>query len=195
MSGHLSRRFDIKKGTEQGHPLSPDLFKLYLNDLSPLLEYDNCPVLDSMVISHLLWADDLILLSLDKETTQKQLDQLNQYCKKWGIDINLDKIKAMVLVVEEKGTCLPNFNLGGSKLEVVNDYCYLVLILNKSGSLKLAQSTLKTKAMRAFFGLKRTINKSNVSFRALTTLFDSLIKPIVLYGAPIWVPPHRLLKC
>ena len=30
--------------------------------------------------------------------------------------------------------------------------------------------------------------RSKLSFRALTTLFDSLIKPIILYGSPIWTP-------
>ena len=42
--------------------------------------------------------------------------------------------------------------------------------------------------MRAFFGLKRSVIRSKLSFNALTTLFDSLIKPIVLYGAPVWAP-------
>ena len=66
--------------------------------------------------------------------------------------------------------------------------------MHKSGKLNLAKISLKTKAMRAFFGLKRTIIKSKLSFRALTTLFDSLIKPIVLYGAPIWTPQCAIIK-
>ena len=37
LSGHFSKRFKISKGTEQGHPLSPDLFKIFLSDLSKLL--------------------------------------------------------------------------------------------------------------------------------------------------------------
>ena len=65
-------KFDVKKGTEQGHPLSPDLFKIYIRDLSPQLDHDNCPKLMNQLISHLLWADDLILLALDPETLQKQ---------------------------------------------------------------------------------------------------------------------------
>ena len=28
LAGHLSKKFGIQKGTEQGHPLSPDFFKL-----------------------------------------------------------------------------------------------------------------------------------------------------------------------
>ena len=80
LSGHLSKRFQIRKGTEQGHPLSPDLFKVFLSDMSCLLDFPNCPVLSNMIVSHLLWADDLILLSLDQETTQKQLDILGKFC-------------------------------------------------------------------------------------------------------------------
>ena len=96
LGGHLSNKFNVKKGTEQGHPLSPDLFKIFLSDLSPLLEFSNCPVLSNMLISHLLWADDLILLSLDQETLQLQLDNLAQFCRTWGIEINELKTKVVI---------------------------------------------------------------------------------------------------
>ena len=48
--------------------------------------------------------------------------------------------------------------------------------------------------MRAFFGLKRSVIRSKLSFKSLSTLFDSLIKPILLYGAPIWVPNSSVNK-
>ena len=48
--------------------------------------------------------------------------------------------------------------------------------------------------MRAFFGMKRTLNRTKLSTRAVTTLFDSLIKPILLYGAPIWTPTSSIIK-
>ena len=97
LEGHLSKRFSIRKGTEQGHPLSPDLFKHFLSDLSPGLRSGNCPELAGMKISHLLWADDLILLSLDKATAQNQLNILHNFCQKWGIEVNTSKTKAMTI--------------------------------------------------------------------------------------------------
>ena len=95
LSGFLSEKFHVNKGTEQGHPLSPDLFKLYIRDLSPQLDQENCPKLLNQLVSHLLWADDLILLALDPETLQKQLNSLNDFCLEWGIEINADKTKLM----------------------------------------------------------------------------------------------------
>ena len=50
----------------------------------------------------------------------------------------------------------------------------------RSLALKTAQSTMKTKTMWSFLGLKPIVIGSKLSFKALTTLFDSLIKPIVL---------------
>ncbi len=45
LSGFVSKQFEIRKGTEQGHPLSPDLFKIYIRDLSLQLDHVNCPKL------------------------------------------------------------------------------------------------------------------------------------------------------
>ena len=192
LQGYISKRFNIRKGTEQGHPLSPDLFKLFLNDLSPLLEFENCPELAGIKISHLLWADDLILLSLDKGTAQKQLNVLNEFCIKWGIEPNVSKTKSMM--ISNNTDDQHSFKLGNETLKNVDEYCYLGITLHKSGKLKLAIDALNTKATRAFYGLKRTVIKSKLSFTALKTLFDSLIKPILLYGAPLWLPTLPIIK-
>ena len=196
LSGHLSNKIDILKGTKQGHPLSPDLFKIFINDLSPLLEIVDCPNLSKTSISHLLWADDLIMLSLNTEGCKYQLNKLESFCKEWGIEVNELKTQVMILGRDGKNSRYKNlvFNFESKTLEIVDSYCYLGIILHSSGELKTAQSTLKLKAMRAFFGLKRTVIRSKLSFKALNTLFDSLIKPIALYGAPIWTPECTINK-
>lgn len=110
LSGHLSNKFKVLKGTEQGHPLSPDLFKLFLCDLSELLNFENCPKLNDLLISHLLWADDLILLSLDPVTAQLQINKLAEYCNTWGLEINKLKTKAVIFGHEENESD-PVFNI------------------------------------------------------------------------------------
>ena len=70
----LSDKIDILVGTEQGHPMSPELFKVYILDLTTDLKADlndmNIPVLNNNSISHLLYADDLVLLALDAKFLQ-----------------------------------------------------------------------------------------------------------------------------
>ncbi len=86
------------------------------------------------------------------------------------------------------------FRIGSHNLKEVDSYCYLGIEIHKSGSFTAARTELKKKAMRALYSLKSTVNKSKLSFRSLTTLFDSLIKPIALYGTPIVTPNMSILK-
>ena len=191
LSGHLSGEIPILKGTEQGHPLSPDLFKIFFKDLSPLLNFENCPSLMQTSISHLLWADDLVILALDPVTLQNQLNKLNEYCKHWGVDINMDKTKLLIFngpksVTNKFSAQIETININDIKLKRVDSYCYLGIEITSTGSFKVALKDLKIKAMRALISMKRTIDKTAISFKACCTIFDALIKPVILYASPIW---------
>ena len=74
-----------------------------------------------------------------------------------------------------------SFRLGGKPLPEADSYFYLGIEIDKNVKSILARNKLKKKALRSLYSLKSTITKKFVSFRALTTLIDSLIKPIALY--------------
>ena len=199
LAGFLSNEFPIHKGTEQGHPLSPDLFKLFFKDLSPLFNFHNCPDLMDNKISHLLWADDLVLLALDAKTLQNQLNVLSNFCKKWGVEINLDKTKLLIFNGTKSATKrhqsdINNLSLNGIQLDRVNSYCYLGIDIKSTGSFTLATNSLRTKAVRALMSLKRTVDRTTISFKASCTLFDALVKPVLLYAAPLWIPSLPITK-
>jgi hypothetical protein len=65
-------------------PNCDDLFKIYINDLPDIFD-DSChPVtLETLSLSCLMFADDILLLSESAEGLQKSLDKLSEYCKKW----------------------------------------------------------------------------------------------------------------
>ncbi len=85
----LSKSIDVTIGTEQGHPLSPELFKMFIHDLSVnLAELGDIsvPHLNEFPISHLLWADDLILIALDNKSlqTQQSTGLSSELCNQMG---------------------------------------------------------------------------------------------------------------
>ena len=79
------------------------LFNLYLNDLPYFLnkksntEEDqlHIPKLYNVTINDLLFADDLTILSSSKYDLQKKISNLENYCEKWGLELNLGKTKVM----------------------------------------------------------------------------------------------------
>ena len=93
----LSPNIDIGKGTEQGHPLSPDLFKIYINDLSSLLKsVGDYPILADVLISHLLWADDLVLLALSPKALQDNINILLGFFNTMSLELNIKKTKIAI---------------------------------------------------------------------------------------------------
>ena len=104
--------------------------------------------------------------------------------------MNIDKSK--VLIFNSNGKSFLNyFSYNNKTVETVNQYCYLGVILKCNGNFNLAISTLTEKARKAYFKIKRTLGL-NHSCQLLEKLFDTLVKPILLYCCEIWGLDHAL---
>ena len=188
----LSEKIDVLCGTEQGHPMSPELFKCFVHALSEELnELDNIevPVINSVRVTHLLWADDLVLLALNPESLHKMLSVLYSYCQEWGLVVNISKTAIMVFnragrILKESKT----FAFGLTPIDSVREYTYLGMTFTLTGSLKVAQSKLRQKGLRSYFSLKSMINLRHIRKAVIFKLFDALIVPVVSYGCQIWLP-------
>ena len=77
------------------HLLSPLLFNIFINDIGNTLLVDDAPVVYDTKVNHLLYADDLVLLSTSEEGLQRNIDKIHEYCKMWGLAINTDKTNVM----------------------------------------------------------------------------------------------------
>ena len=80
-----------KQGVHQGSALSPLLFNIFINDIGDDLLLDDAPILHDSKISHLLYTDDLVLLSTFENGLQSNIDRVNTFCKIWGLAINISK--------------------------------------------------------------------------------------------------------
>jgi hypothetical protein len=185
-NGELGPPFNIMIGTRQGCNLSPSLFNLFINDLPNIIEKGSCdPVrLDSININMLMYADDTLILSKSKRGLKKALQILEIYCQKWQLKINGDKTKIMVF--NKTKTADLSIQINGKSIDIVNMYNYLGLKISSSGGFSTAIKELSNKAIRAYFALKSSFININVNPRLFMRLFDTLVKPIALYGCEIW---------
>ena len=194
----LSAAIDVTIGTEQGHPMSPELFKLFIHDLSMRLEAIDeldLPQLNGFKVSHLLWADDLVLLALDPGSLQKLLDCLYQYAERWELSVNIGKTNIMVFNTSARILkCAYGFKLGDLEISPVRTYCYLGIQFSLNGSFKQAIDLLRKKALRAFFSIKRILDTRALTTSTMLTLMDSLVKPVATYGCAVWLPSANVYK-
>ncbi len=79
------------------------------------------------------------------------------------------------------------FAFKSDSLENVSEYTYLGLLLHKSGSFTSAQKRLSFKAGKALCSLLSSVNnRSGANPHTLLKLFDSMVKPILMYGSEVW---------
>ncbi|MCG7891851.1 MAG: reverse transcriptase family protein [Candidatus Thiodiazotropha endolucinida] len=185
----LSEPIEITKGVHQGNVLSPLLFNIFINDLGENLISDEVPELHYSKISHLLYADDLLLLSTSECGLQHNINKVNEFCNKWGLSINSDKSKIMIFSKngQAKMDCY-KFNVGQIRLECVKQYKYLGINISASGKFFIAEKNLSLKSSRALFSIKQSVfSNDNMMPAAILRIFDALVKPIALYNSDIWL--------
>ena len=181
--------FQCKAGVQQGSVLSPFLFKLFINDLSTRLNSLDIPKIqiNNCFINHLLFADDLALISSSVFGLQKQFNVLAEYCKSWGLSVNIDKTKIMVFKNGGKLKRIEKWSYDGNQIEVVNSFKYLGNVFSSNGHWSKAHDFNATQANKAYFGLLQILkNVGTLPVNVLFKIFDSKLKPILLFGNELW---------
>lgn len=185
-----SRNILVKKGVHQGSTLSPTLFNIFINDITTGMPDHDSPIINlntDQKLSCLLYADDLVLLSKTKVGLQKKLDYLNNYCVQWGLKINTEKTQIIVFCrTTPKINTL--FKCGDDIIKVTDQYKYLGVIFNQTGNFTMAQTHLSKQGNKAAHSLRKTFLNANTQINTMLHLFDTLVDPIITYGADIWFP-------
>ena len=196
----ISGIFACNMGVRQGENLSPLLFALFLNDfeislrdkynglstlrdLSRVVGNDNLDFFINMYT--LLYADDTLVFAESPAELQLALDEVGEYCNKWGLSINQDKTKVVIFSAGKVRTQF-NFKIGNFNIGTSNEYCYLGIVFNFNGRFSKAIQERITPARKAMFGLNENAVNLLLPPDIHIDLFEKMISPIFLYGCEVW---------
>ncbi|KAI8550987.1 hypothetical protein RHMOL_Rhmol06G0149600 [Rhododendron molle] len=127
-NGEPLPEFAPGRGLRQGDPLSPYLFVLCMERLSILINSKRVEgswkgikvSKNSTPLTHLFFADDLILFGQDNFTTVKAImEVLDEFCTLSGQTVNLDKSKIFL-----------SPNVAKNKAKRISDFCGIKLTTN-----------------------------------------------------------------
>jgi hypothetical protein len=114
-------------GVKEGCPLSPTLFGIYIDELEPFLhehiqDSDGC-LLHKVLISIMLFVDDVVLPTSSPKGLQRQLDALALLCNLQQLTVNPSKTKVTIFNGLKKTNNL-HFLFGGKDIEITNTFTY-----------------------------------------------------------------------
>ena len=184
----ISDAFQIEKGVLQGETVSPIMWNMYLEDLVITLnKSDTIPIkLKNRKIHVLLYADDIVLLAYSPYELQKKINILSRYLNENGLRVNLGKTKSIIFSNRVDKSNL-NLNWQNEQIERVKTYAYLGVPFSENLSFKNAKTHFIKRAETAITEINCLIYKSRMNnFGSIMALYNSLIRSIVMYCAPIW---------
>ena len=180
----ISDYFKVTNGVRQGSILSSYFFNIYIDDLSKKLAKLNIGCLTgALIVNHLLYADDIILIS----PSSRGLHRLLRECEDYGLanDIVFNASKSAVMCFRSKSSIkfkIPDFVLSNATIPRVNVFKYLGHFLSDCSSDALDIERQRKKIFMQGNSLKRKFYMCTIDVKI--TLFQSFCSP--LYTAHLW---------
>ena len=185
----VTKSLPYSSGVYQGDSLSPTLFTFFINDLLTTLdEVDSWPPsLGGQDVNALLFADDLVLISMTPFGLQRQLKKLEEYSDYWGTEVNVGKTYTFVAKKGQKPSKFEKWIYKGRPVKTVSSFKYLGVHLNHDRSWKTHLGAAEAAGKRAARALSPFFHKFNsLAVNFFLKIFDASVAPAVLYGAEIW---------
>jgi sorting nexin-29 len=181
-----SEWFETKVGVKQGDTLSPLLFNIFINGIVERVKSRGGGArVGDQKISILLFADNMVLLAESEEELKDLMAAVEEYCKEWHLEVNVDKTK--VMVTSKEGDKSAKVVYDQAELECVKSYTYLGTVFTADGKWE-EEVERRIKAGRAALGSisKQVVWNKFVSVGVKKVIFNAMVKSRLMYGGDIW---------
>ncbi|CAH1277638.1 MUC4 [Branchiostoma lanceolatum] len=179
-----SEKIKLERGARQGDNISAKLFTACLQDaVINKINWDKRGLnIDGEYLSHLLFADDIILVATSPQELEEMLKDIHNASKPVGLTMHLGKTKVMYNKHADKAPIMVN----GKEIEEVNSYIYLGRKVSQDGSLLPEIKRRITLGWAAFGKVDNIMRSRKASITLKRKVFNQYILPVMTYGSETW---------
>lgn len=187
-----SKEFMVSTGLRQGDPLSALLFNITLEKIFREAGLRRDGTIINKTYQCIAYADDVALLARNEKQLKKVTSRLMEAAKEYGLVINQEKTNIMKIGTGQEDRVQPGITIqtrGGVQVNFssVKEFVYLgVLINNKCDESREIDRRI-AKSNKCAGALYKVIKSKDISRKSKFRIYNTVIKPIVLYGSETWV--------
>ena len=128
-------------------------------------------------------SDDIALIATTQHQMQKKTDKLAEASQRIGL--NISKTKTQVMRLNCKNTEPIKFQ-NGNNIKETKDFTYLGAVVSTEKGCDKDMDSRLGKAKTVFRKLKRIWGSKQYNRKTKIRLFNTLVKPVLLYGSETW---------
>ena len=182
VNGTKSEKQSIAAGVPQGSILGPVLFLYYLNDIPRRGDTKIAVFADDTAVYATSWRKHAAVKRI-----QQHIEVLEPYFDRWKIKTNADKFELVVFSHKETKTEVEPLYMNNTGIHAKKEAKYLGVVLDSKLSFTSHIKTVRKKCANAVSLLYNLLNfKSKLSIKNKLLIYKTIIRPIMLYAAPIW---------
>jgi exonuclease III len=186
IDGEDSLYFVLEKGVRQGCTASPPLFIIFFNELCKELNASGLGIgIVGAVISALLFADDIVLISDSQTGLQQMMNIVHAFFHKWRLEENLAKSHVLQVCGNSKQLRSFNYQFNGKVVDIVHEYRYLGVLIHDTLSWDRHVEVLVNKVKLAQQQISHVLANRKLSIRIRRYYWLSVIRPILDYGSEV----------
>ncbi|GBP91608.1 LINE-1 retrotransposable element ORF2 protein [Eumeta japonica] len=172
-----STPFRVEKGVRQGDPLSPKLFSAVLESVFRRLNWEHLGInIDGHLLSHLRFADDIVLLAKTAEDLTRMIKELAKESGRVGLTMNMEKTR--VMTNGYKHTIDP----GDIVINYTDEYVYLGQLITQKDPMQKEVDRRITNGWKRYWSLREAMKDKDLHINLKSKLFNTCILPVLTYG-------------
>ena len=177
--------FKTNRGTRQGDPISPRIFITDLERVMDRIAVEGRGItIQGMDINNLRFADDIDILENSAVELEKTVQELSTEGKRYGLLLNIDKTKTMVLGQQQVER---RISVDGLSLENVEKFTYLGSMITHDLDCMAEIMIRIAKATTNLEGLKTIWKSKAITLKTKLEVLNTCVFSSMLYGCEAWV--------
>ena len=164
----------------QGDNISPKLFTACLQDaiINTINWEDNVINIDGEHLSHMIFADDIVLVAKSPEELESMLTDRHLASKPVGLSMNL-------VMLNESATT-STVAVDGNTIEKVDRYVYLGKTVTQAGDLLPEIKRRIALGWAAFSKVANIMKSRKASMNVKRKVHNEYVLPVMVYGSETW---------